>query len=127
MCMSGNSLGFFIGSLFKDQKEAAAIGPMITLPLMAFAGLYNKIRDIPSWISWMSYLTPFRYGLHMILQNQYGDLKIGLADGSTYDYQADLSINLSFFENALVSAGVAFSFYFIAFMALKRLSGQISS
>lgn len=70
---------------------------MITLPLMAFAGLYNKIRDIPSWISWISYLTPFRYGLHMILQNQYGDLVIGLNDGSTYDYQADLSINLTFF------------------------------
>ena len=100
---------------------------MITLPLMAFAGLYNKIRDIPNWISWISYLTPFRYGLHMILQNQYGNLVINLADGSSYDYQSDLSINLTFFQNAIVSAAVAFSFYFIAFMVLKRLSGQISS
>jgi ABC-type multidrug transport system permease subunit len=127
MCLSGNSLGFFIGSLFKDQNQAAGIGPMITLPLMAFAGLYNKIRDIPSWISWMAYVTPFRYGLHMILENQYGNLVIDLADGSTYDYRADLEIHFSFFENALIAAGVAFCFYFIAFMVLKRLSGKLSS
>lgn len=127
MCLSGNSLGFLIGSLFKEQKQAAAIGPMITLPLMAFAGLYNKIRDIPSWISWMAYVTPFRYGLHMILENQYGDLVINLADGSTYNYRADLEIHFTFYENALISAGVALCFYFIAFMVLKWLSGRISS
>jgi ABC-type multidrug transport system permease subunit len=97
MSICGNSLGFTIGSLFKEANQAAAMGPLITLPLMAFSGLYNKLSDIPSWISWLAYLSPFRYGLHMMLENQYEDLVVNLSDGSVYDYHADLEIKLNFF------------------------------
>lgn len=127
MSMCGNSLGFLIGAMFKDEKKAAAMGPMVTLPLMAFAGLYNKLSDIPAWISWMAYLSPFRYGLHLLLENQYGDLVIGLADGSAYDYRADLEMGLTYFQNVLVAAGLACAFYLLSFIILKRLSGSITS
>jgi hypothetical protein len=127
MSMCGNGIGFLIGALFKDENQAAAMGPLITLPLMAFAGLYNKLSDIPSWISWVAYLSPFRYGLHLVLENQYDDLIIPLADGSVYDYRGDLEMNLSFFENILVAGGLALSFYMLSFIVLKRLAGSISS
>lgn len=127
MAMCGNSLGFTISSLFKDPSSAAAMGPMITLPLMAFSGLYNKLNDIPSWISWLAYLSPFRYGLHMILENQYGDLTIPLKTGQSYDYRTDLGMQLSYFENVLVTLGIAMGFYTISFLVLKRLSTSISS
>jgi hypothetical protein len=126
MSLCGNSLGFVIGAMFKDEKQAAAMGPLVTLPLMAFSGLYNKLSDIPAWISWLAYLSPFRYGLHLILENEYGDLVIPLVAGE-YDYQADLDIKLSFYENAAVSAGLAFGFYLLCFILLKRLSSSISS
>ena len=55
---------------------------------MIFSGVYNKLNDIPNWISWMQYLSPFRYGLQMILVNQYEDLKINIVkDNSVYDYR----------------------------------------
>ena len=127
MSICGNSLGFTIGSLFKEENQAAAMGPLITLPLMAFSGLYNKLSDIPSWISWLAYLSPFRYGLHMMLENQYEDLVLTLSDGSVYDFQADLEIKLNYFENLVVAAGIAFGFYLFSFIVLKKLSGQISS
>lgn len=73
------------------------MGPLVTLPLMAFSGLYNKLSDIPVWISWLAYTSPFRYGLHLILENEYEDLKIDLIDGSQYDYLSDLNINLNFY------------------------------
>lgn len=127
MAMCGNSLGFLIGAMFKEEKQAAAMGPMITLPLMAFSGLYNKLSDIPVWISWLSYITPFRYGLHLMLENQYNDLIVPLADGSVYDYRADLEIHLTYFENILVTAGIGLGFFLLTFLILKRLSGRISS
>ena len=63
------------------------MGPIILLPLMMTSGLYNKLSDIPAVIAWMSYISPFRYGLHMILQNQYGDLLIPLKNGGVFNYK----------------------------------------
>lgn len=54
---------------------------------MVFSGIYNKLNDIPTWIAWMQYLSPFKYGLQMILVNQYEDLKIQFPNGAIYDYR----------------------------------------
>lgn len=69
----GNSIGFWTGSLFKDAKNATSMGPALIMPLMMFGGLYNKLNSIPKWIGWMQYISPFRYGLHALLLNEYGD------------------------------------------------------
>jgi ABC-type multidrug transport system permease subunit len=69
---------------------------MLLLPLMMFSGLYNKLNSIPDYVSWIQYISPFKYGLHMILESQYEDLKITFVDGSIYDYKAELGITSSF-------------------------------
>lgn len=94
MSLVGNSIGFFTGSLFKDVKKASGLSPVLLLPLMMFSGLYNKLNSIPGWISWLQYISPFRYGLHMTLLNQYHD-SVFYYGNSYYDYQKDLSISLS--------------------------------
>ncbi len=71
----GNSLGILTGSLFKDAKRASALTPVFILPLMMFSGLYNKLNSIPKWIGWLQYLSPFRYGLHSSLLNEFGNEK----------------------------------------------------
>jgi ABC-type multidrug transport system permease subunit len=45
--------------------------PVLLLPLMMFSGLYNKLDSIPGWISWLQYISPFRYGLHGALLNEF--------------------------------------------------------
>lgn len=92
MAMCGNSIGFFIGAMFKEASQAAAIGPLITLPMMAFSGMYNKLNSTPTWISWLSYISPFRYGLHLIMENQYEGLIIDMPGPDVYDYRADMDI-----------------------------------
>ena len=67
----GNSLGLLTGALFKDAKRASALTPVLLLPLMMFSGLYNKLDSIPVWISWLQYISPFRYGLHSALLNEF--------------------------------------------------------
>jgi ATP-binding cassette subfamily G (WHITE) protein 2 len=87
MSLVGNSVGFFTGSLFQDAKKASGLAPMFLLPLMMFSGLYNKLSSIPIWVSWIQYISPFRYGLHMILVNQYENLKVKV-NGVIYDYRS---------------------------------------
>lgn len=95
MALVGNSIGFLTGSLFQDPKKASGLSPVMLLPLMMFSGIYNKLNSIPGWISWLQYISPFRYGLHMLLLNQYEDLVIE-SGAIVYDYKKDLAINLSY-------------------------------
>ena len=100
MALVGNSIGFFTGCLFQDAKKASGMSPLLLLPLMMFSGLYNKLNSIPSWISWLQYISPFRYGLHMTLLNQYKDTIYTYVDPNSgipyvYNYKTDLSISLS--------------------------------
>ncbi len=67
MALVGNSIGFFTGSLFQDPKQASGLAPVMLLPLMMFSGIYNNLNNIPDWINWLQYISPFRYGLHMVL------------------------------------------------------------
>ena len=86
MSLVGNSIGFFTGSLFKDVKKASGMAPLLLLPLMMFSGMYNKLNSIPSWIAWLQYISPFRYGLHMSLLNQYHSATFAYGN-FTYSYQ----------------------------------------
>lgn len=92
MALVGNSIGFFTGALFQDVKKATSLAPVLLLPLMMFSGLYNRLSSIPVWISWMQYVSPFRYGLHMTLLNQYHDATFTYqgTPAYTYNYQNEL-------------------------------------
>jgi ABC-type multidrug transport system permease subunit len=125
MALVGNSIGFFTGALFQDVKKATSLAPVLLLPLMMFSGIYNRLSSIPVWISWLQYLSPFRYGLHMTLLNQYHSATFTYA-GSLYDYREQLSITLNWLENLVVLIGLAATFYAIAFLMLRRSKRMIS-
>jgi len=121
----GNSIGFFTGALFQDVKKATSMAPALLLPLMMFSGMYNKLSSIPVWISWLQYISPFRYGLHMLLLNQYHDSVFAYTN-SIYDYKKELGITLEYSENLAVLIGLSVLFYSTAFILLKRSRVMIS-
>ena len=121
----GNSIGFFTGAFFQDVKKATSLTPVLLLPLMMFSGMYNKLSSIPVWISWLQYISPFRYGLHMLLLNQYHDSVFAYTN-SIYDYKKELGITLEYSENLAVLIGLSVLFYSTAFILLKRSRVMIS-
>jgi ABC-type multidrug transport system permease subunit len=121
----GNSIGFFTGALFQDVKKATSMAPALLLPLMMFSGMYNKLSSIPVWISWLQYISPFRYGLHMLLLNQYHD-SVFAYNNNIYDYKKELGITLEYSENLAVLIGLSVLFYSTAFILLKRSRVMIS-
>lgn len=67
--MVGNSLGFLVGTLFKEAKIASALTPLLLMPLMIFSGMYTRLDSLAGWIGWIQYISPFKYGLHALLVN----------------------------------------------------------
>ena len=69
LAICGHSIGMFCGILFADASKVTVMIPMMMVPLMLFSGVFNNLNDIPKWISWLQYLTPFKYGTHVLLLN----------------------------------------------------------
>lgn len=64
--MTGNSFGYFAGSITSNLKAIGVIGPIIVLPTFLFSGYYKNREDLPDWSSWIEYLSAMKY-THIIL------------------------------------------------------------
>lgn len=70
--MVGNSIGFFCATLFQTVSRVSALTPIVQMPLLVLSGMFNKINSFPIWASWLQYISPFRYGMQLIIENEYG-------------------------------------------------------
>jgi ABC-type multidrug transport system permease subunit len=64
--MTGQAFGFLIGAAFDDIQVGQAIGWVIILFLMLLGGFF--VEDIPVWLSFVQYLSPFSYASNATLQ-----------------------------------------------------------
>ena len=69
LAIAGHSLGLLTGILLKDAGRVSVIIPMIMIPFLLFAGVFNNLNDLPRWVSWIQYLTPMKYGTHSLMLN----------------------------------------------------------
>ena len=63
---AGSSVGSFFGAYFEDPGIALLYMPVLVLGWMLFAGYFSRL--IPSWLVWLSYLSPVNYGFDAALQ-----------------------------------------------------------
>jgi hypothetical protein len=94
-----------------------------------FSGMYTRLDSLAQWIGWIQYISPFKYGLHALLVNEFHDEKYRVVVGTfdfVYDYQKDLLITLDFWENIIVLIGLIFCIYTIAFILLKKLASNLA-
>ena len=61
--LCGSSLGLLLGSLAKDPKSVSAMIPLILTPFIMFSGFLKNSANLPSWLGWIQYLSPIKYGL----------------------------------------------------------------
>ena len=67
MSFCGASLGLFLGSVVMDEKDVAAVIPVILLPMITFSGFFKNRADLPQWIGWIEYLSPNKYSFIALL------------------------------------------------------------
>lgn len=57
--LTAESIGFWIGTAFFNPRQALVAASVILLTLMLLGGFF--IRNIPSWVAWLRYLSNFKY------------------------------------------------------------------
>lgn len=65
------SFGLMIGAVF-DVVNGTFLGPTLSVPMMMFAGFGVTLKDLPSYLSWGSYISYLRYGLEGFVGAIYG-------------------------------------------------------
>jgi ABC-type multidrug transport system permease subunit len=64
--VSGEAIGLLIGATFLDLEKAIAFMTIMTLGLMLLGGFF--VENVPFFIAWAKYLSPFKYAFDSSLQ-----------------------------------------------------------
>eukprot|EP00331_Platyophrya_macrostoma_P006837 CAMPEP_0176428008 /NCGR_PEP_ID=MMETSP0127-20121128/12909_1 /TAXON_ID=938130 /ORGANISM="Platyophrya macrostoma, Strain WH" /LENGTH=556 /DNA_ID=CAMNT_0017809639 /DNA_START=239 /DNA_END=1909 /DNA_ORIENTATION=- len=113
--LGGNALGILAGSVFSDPKVAMAVAPLFMLPMMIFAGFYLNSDNMPVYVGWIQWISPFKYALEALVWNEYTDSPLGTA---TIDF---LGMYLGIWKCAVILFFLGFGYRFLALLALKLL------
>jgi ABC-type multidrug transport system permease subunit len=64
--MNGQAFGYLIGASFDDLQIDHTVMMVVMSLLMLVGGFFNP--NIPSWLSWVQYISPFYYALNAAMQ-----------------------------------------------------------
>jgi len=65
--MAGESIGLFIGTTILDVEKGMVIMTVVSLALMVVGGFFVQ-DSVPVFMSWLSYLSPFKYSYNGSVQ-----------------------------------------------------------
>jgi ABC-type multidrug transport system permease subunit len=64
--LSGEAIGLFIGAAVYDLQKAMTVMTVSALALMLLGGFF--VENVPSFVAWGKYLSPFKYAFDASLQ-----------------------------------------------------------
>ena len=71
------SFGYLISCASSSVSMALSIGPPVIIPFLIFGGFFLNAASVPSYFTWLSYFSWFRYGNEALLINQWEDVLEG--------------------------------------------------
>lgn len=74
------SFGLLIGAAFMDPKTAQTVTTIVMLTFLLVGGFY--VRDVPTWMAWIRYISFVYWGYNLLLKIQFG----GGGDGALQYY-----------------------------------------
>ncbi|CAM9394282.1 unnamed protein product [Chrysoparadoxa australica] len=79
--LAGESLGLLFGAAIVDAEKAVVASTLYLLTMLLVGGFF--ISDVPEWLAWLEYLSPFRYTYQGTLLFQFDTNSSGAeCDGS---------------------------------------------
>jgi ATP-binding cassette, subfamily G (WHITE), eye pigment precursor transporter len=87
VCLIANvstSFGYLISCASSSISMALSIAPPVIIPFLIFGGFFLNAGSVPSYFTWLSYLSWFRYGNEALMINQWtGVTNITCANSTT--------------------------------------------
>jgi ABC-type multidrug transport system ATPase subunit/ABC-type multidrug transport system permease subunit len=115
VCLSwfSQSMGLCIGAAFSNINAAITITQFSVLPSFLFSGFLINGENMPAWLAWIRYFSPFRYSIEAAMRNEFDD-------NSNIPYEMNPVTNLNLNFGMWTCVGVM-----IAWGVLLRIIGLI--
>lgn len=64
--LAGESIGLLLGASVLDVERGMVVMTVVSLGLMVIGGFF--VRQVPHWIVWLGFLSPFKYSYNSSVQ-----------------------------------------------------------
>eukprot|EP00551_Chaetoceros_affinis_P008197 CAMPEP_0203663000 /NCGR_PEP_ID=MMETSP0090-20130426/768_1 /ASSEMBLY_ACC=CAM_ASM_001088 /TAXON_ID=426623 /ORGANISM="Chaetoceros affinis, Strain CCMP159" /LENGTH=771 /DNA_ID=CAMNT_0050525859 /DNA_START=135 /DNA_END=2450 /DNA_ORIENTATION=- len=132
--LAGESYGLLCGALVMDLEKAMTIMIVISLTAMAAGGFY--VQNVPTWLTWIKYVSPFKFGFEasqiMIFDDDVkcdgsGSLALYCTEGVEYATREQVLQYFNSEGTIALNVGILLILIFVprylSFMALKAKRG----
>jgi ABC-type multidrug transport system permease subunit len=120
--LAGESIGLFLGASVLDMEKGMVIMTVAALSLMVVGGFF--VRNVPSWILWLGYISPFKYSYNSSVQLVFdkpvpcdGSGLLAACDGGSTGYASEAEV-LDFL-GVQFSAGVNAAMLLVLFVVIR--------
>jgi len=80
LVMCATSLGLLLGCMLPNAEVAVSIAPIAIIPFMLFGGFFAKLNNIGDWLSWIQYISLFKWGFQALITNELHDMPFTCTD-----------------------------------------------
>lgn len=128
--LAGESIGLFLGAAVLDLEKGMVIMTVTALSLMVVGGFF--VRNVPVWILWLGYVSPFKYSYNSSVQLVFnkpvpcdGSGLLAACNGASTGYASEkdvldfLGVQFSAGINAALLLAMFIVIRIMAFFALK--------
>ncbi|OMJ90762.1 hypothetical protein SteCoe_6841 [Stentor coeruleus] len=118
--ISGNALGYLVGSLTSSIQLAVVIGPSMMISLLAFGGFFSNTNSLSSAFYWIRYISNYNFTYRALIINQFTDFDFNNENDNPIEL---LNFQGEIWENVGSLLLVTFGMMLIAVINLK-ISGE---
>jgi len=74
LVMCSASMGLLLGCLLPSAEIAVSIAPIALIPFMLFGGFFAKLSSVPDWLSWIQYISVFKWGFQALSTTEFNGM-----------------------------------------------------
>lgn len=115
--IAAQSIGLFLSSIFESPVAATQFAPAMIMPLILFGGLFSNNGTAPKWLSWLAYVSPFKYTSESLLDIEFLHDPYKQRDG----LMKFLDFKLGFGYNYLIFLAIIIVLRVLSFILFKSL------
>jgi len=116
-------MGLCFGCAFSDFNTALIVTQFSVMPAFLFSGFLINEENMPVWLAWLRFFSPFRYTMEAALRNEFDGVDPKKFDGVNPVVQ--LNFNIGMWECVIIIACLGIAFRILACILLKLLVRKV--
>jgi len=117
------SLGFVFGTGFSDLNTALIITQFSVLPAFLFSGFLINQKNMPVWLGWIRFLSPFRYSIEGGMRNEFDNNP--LIPGDEFNLAKLLNLDIGMWNCMIIMVCFGIGLRILAYFLLKILVKKV--